>query len=180
MVQPFASDVGQNVPVGLPLVRNNIVELRMKPFETVYTVDHYYDGPRSGVADFRGKPHFYRSVYLDTNKWNPDEDRFELTPIPSEICALAIEDFLLWQRWQVAELAGTAPALSNSAERVLPADAARHAELRAILAPYLRTDLAHRVIARGDFRPGDKTGEHGGELSPLGSLIVRWTSLEGC
>jgi len=106
------------------------------PFEAVHTVDHYYDSPRSGVADFRGKP-----------------------------------------QWQVAEREGTAPALLGSAERVLPGDAARHAELRAILAPYLRTDLAHRIIARGDFR-SDKTGQHGGKSSPLGSLMVRWTPSE--
>jgi hypothetical protein len=120
-------------------------------FETVYTVEDYYDGPRSGVADFNGQPHFYRSVYLDTDQWDADEDRFELTPIRPEIRDLAVEDFALWQRWQVAELAGGAPPLAENAERVLPED------------------------ARGEFRAGDRVGLRPGEL---GSLAVRWTPVE--
>ena len=50
-------------------------------FETVHSVDEYYDGPRTGVADHEGVPHAYRSVYLDSTEWDPDEDRFELTPV---------------------------------------------------------------------------------------------------
>ena len=52
-------------------------------FEPVESVDDYYDGPRAGIANFRGQPHAYRSLYLDSSEWNPDEDRFELTPLKS-------------------------------------------------------------------------------------------------
>ena len=52
-----------------------------KNFEPVESVDDYYDGPRAGIANFRGQPHAYRSLYLDSSEWNPDEDRFELTPL---------------------------------------------------------------------------------------------------
>lgn len=49
-------------------------------FERVYTVHDYWDGPRSGFADFGGVPHAYRSLWLDDlDEWDPD--RFELSPI---------------------------------------------------------------------------------------------------
>jgi hypothetical protein len=50
-------------------------------FEAVHSVDEYYDGPRTGIADYHGRPHVYRSVYLDHVEWNADEDRFELAPV---------------------------------------------------------------------------------------------------
>lgn len=31
-------------------------------FERVYTIDEWRAGPRAGVANFAGAPHFYRSV----------------------------------------------------------------------------------------------------------------------
>jgi hypothetical protein len=53
------------------------------PFETVHSVDDYYDGPRVGVADFHGKPHHFRSVawiHKDT-EWDSEDERFELIPV---------------------------------------------------------------------------------------------------
>ena len=48
-------------------------------YEPVHTVDEYYDGPRIGTADYGGRVHAYRSLYLDSATWDADEDRFELT-----------------------------------------------------------------------------------------------------
>ena len=145
-------------------------------FEQVHTVHDYYDGPRSGVADFNGRPVFYRSMYLDTPTWNPDEDRFELSPITPAALKLAIEDSQLWQRWQKAELAGTAPKLLEGAERVLPADAARHAELMILLDPMLRIDPAHRILVTGEFRV-EMRGQQSAGI--LGDLVVSWTPTDG-
>jgi hypothetical protein len=36
-----------------------------RPFEKVYTMTDYYDGPRRGIADFDGRPHFYDSEWDD-------------------------------------------------------------------------------------------------------------------
>ena len=147
-----------------------------RPFEQVHTVHDFYDGPRSGVADFNGEPAFYRSIHLDSPTWNLDEDRFELSPIPPAALVLAIEDFRLWQRWQAAELAGTAPILADGAERVLPADAARHAELMILLEPVLRIDPAHRILVTGEFRADMRGQPSGGALS---DLVVCWTPIDG-
>jgi hypothetical protein len=140
-------------------------------FETVYTVDDYYDGPRGGVADFDGRPHYYQSLFFD-EPLDSDENRFELSPISADTRDLAIEAFLLWQRWQVASFAGLAPALSDEdAPRVLPEDRARYEQLSSALAPQLRIDPAKRLVLRGEFAGRSPAGR------PLSGLTVRWTAV---
>jgi hypothetical protein len=56
-------------------------------FERVHTVDDWYDGARGGAADYHRQPHAYRSLYLDSGTWDPDEDRFELREINAEVLA---------------------------------------------------------------------------------------------
>jgi len=36
-------------------------------FEKVHTMTDYYDGPRKGIADFAGQPHFFESGLNDDN-----------------------------------------------------------------------------------------------------------------
>jgi hypothetical protein len=58
-------------------------------FEAVHTVADYSDSPRSGIADFRGRPHAYRSLWD-----NSEDDRsgaFLLQPIDDETFRLAME-----------------------------------------------------------------------------------------
>src|SRR5262245_43698315 len=43
-------------------------------WEAVHTIDDWYDGPRGGVADFRGAPHYYRTVFLDPGYLDPEGD----------------------------------------------------------------------------------------------------------
>ena len=52
-------------------------------FERVYTIDEWRAGPRAGVANFAGAPHFYRSVKQPRR--GVREDRFELTPLSPEL-----------------------------------------------------------------------------------------------
>ena len=68
-------------------------------FERVYTIDEWRAGPRAGVANFAGAPHFYRSVGQGSNAWSPDEDRFELTPLSPELLAMILEADALFHRW---------------------------------------------------------------------------------
>jgi len=120
-------------------------------FEPVYTVDDYYDGPKSGVANYGGQPHFYRSLALDTEEWNPDDDLFELSPISSEVRDLAVEDFRLCQRWQRSAIAGSIPTLLDSTARVLPEDLPRHQAIIEILKPHLYINPLQRILVRGQF-----------------------------
>jgi len=54
-------------------------------WESVRQLVEYYDGPRIGIADFRGRPHRFVALSWGPEGpetgWTPDEDRFELTPV---------------------------------------------------------------------------------------------------
>lgn len=68
-------------------------------FERVYTIDEWRAGPRAGVANFAGVPHFYRSVGPESDAWAPDEDRFELIPLTAELLEMLLEADSLLRRW---------------------------------------------------------------------------------
>lgn len=54
-------------------------------FELVHEVDDYYDGPRTGLADYRGVRYRFRSLVWPVGEsWNPEEERFELRPETGE------------------------------------------------------------------------------------------------
>lgn len=140
--------------------------------ELVHTVEDYYDGPRTGIADFRGHPHCYRSLYLDSPEWNAAEDRFELSPVTAKVRDLAVEQFHLWQRWQAASLEHRIDLIGEG-PRVLPEDLGRYRELEAALAPHRRAAPELLLLARGIFsNSGDGT-------VPLAGLRVQWTLIEG-
>ena len=124
-------------------------------WEPVHTMDDWYDGPRGGVADFGGSPHYYRSVYLDTPKWNPDEDRFELTPLAADTFRAALELQAIWERWHHAHKAATAPDDPDD-ERVLPADRSRRDELERVLAAGRAGNASLAVLVCGEFELGCK------------------------
>lgn len=126
----------------------------------------FYDGPRGGVADFRGAPHVYASEFDDhSDGYRAD---FLLGPISEDALALALEDWAIWLRWENAFYAGqttldTHPALSE--------DRARSAELARTLKQVLVMNEALAFRACGEFKPI--------ELAPVGyrgwvPLQVRW------
>ena len=117
-------------------------------FEEVFTVTDFYDGPRQGIANFKGKPHFYDCIFDDARQGY--SDCYRLTPIPSHIFELAMEDWAIWERWQTTFHAGKTTRDSHPA---LPQDRTRHEEIRGVLDSALRTDDANCVIQIGAFEP---------------------------
>ena len=76
-------------------------------FERVYTIDEWCAGPRAGVANFAGVPHFYRSVMPDSDAWAPGEDRFELIPLTPELLEMLLEADSLFRRWHPGPRTGS-------------------------------------------------------------------------
>src|SRR5258708_2878617 len=92
-------------------------------YERVFTVSDYYDGPRQGIADFHGKPHFYECIF---DKVKVDySDLFRLTPLNAETFNLAMEDWDIWR--EDAYYAGKVDVDTHPA---LPQDAIWHEELK--------------------------------------------------
>ena len=137
--------------------------------ERVYTIDDWYDGARQGVADYRGRPHAYRSLYLDSATWDPDEDRFELVPASDEMRDLMIERDALFQRWEAAFREGRTPQPGENDLPVLPEDRTRYVKLQERIAAALEC-AGPRFVVRGRF-------EYGAEHGPA-RASVRWRPLD--
>ena len=136
-------------------------------YERVHTVVDYYDGPRKGVADFQGQPHLYECVF-DESKGNYSES-FLLTPLDAECFRFALEDWAIWQRWELAYYTGKADLSTHPA---LPHESERHQELQRILERALVADPTKAVTRIGHFEA------LGGEPLPKGvlrPLQVKWT-----
>jgi len=116
-------------------------------FEHVYTIDEWRAGPRAGVANFAGVPHYYRSVTPGSDAWSPDEDRFELIPLSAELFDTILEASALFSRWHPG------PRTSNHSARdgSRPAEeGARYEELERQIADALAMRLPIAIM-RGHF-----------------------------
>jgi|SRR5271170_2680241 len=102
---------------------------KLKPgYEIVYTVTDYYVGPRGGIVSYQGKPHVYECIF-DESKDSYSE-LFRLAPIDEETFKLALEDWAIWQRWELAYYSGQTDIGTHPA---LPHEARSHAELKEFL-----------------------------------------------
>ncbi len=73
-------------------------------FEPVHTVWDYYDGPRTGLADYRGRPHhFVCNFDADADDYS---DVFTLSPVDDETFVLALKAWAIWREWETAFHAG--------------------------------------------------------------------------
>ncbi len=136
------------------------------PYETVHVVEDWYDGPREGFANYQNKPHHYRPLHLDTSDYdayNPDEDRFELTPVSEQAIEWATASHQLWLRWNDAYRAGTLVQDANDL-RVLPEDRVQDQHLRDLLEQHRNERAVLAFIVRGKFE--------------LGCYRVQWYSLD--
>jgi hypothetical protein len=116
-------------------------------WERIFTVNDYYDGPRRGVADFRGRPHVYESQFSDAE----DEytDRFLLMEIDPELFQLVLEDWTIWLRWHAAYQRGD---VSIDTHPALPDDRKRHEELEQLVGSRLRAEPSKSTVMGAEFR----------------------------
>lgn len=135
-------------------------------FEVIHTLPDWYDGPRGGIADYRGQPHLFASEWADLA--NNYADTYLLSPVDPETFALAVEDWAIWRRWETAFHLGE---VSQDTHPALPADRARHVELARLLAGRLAVDPVRAVRKLAEFRPRADPGWSGLGWAPL---EVRW------
>lgn len=75
-------------------------------FEAVHTVWDYFDGPRTGLADYRGLPHYFVCQF-DTAA-DDYSDLFTLALVDDETLALALKQWAIWRKWEAAFHTGAA------------------------------------------------------------------------
>jgi hypothetical protein len=145
-------------------------------FETVYTVPSYYDGPRTGIADYHGKPHLFQSEFRDFRTGldgePPDDDAFLLMPIDQAVFELALEDGEIWRRWEMAASLGIASIDTHPA---LPEEQSGHREIQRLLEGRLDVDPAKSVRKGAEFRVRNDPAWSGHGIRPL---EVRWFDLK--
>ncbi len=140
---------------------------QLKPgYERVFTVTGYYDGPREGIANLHGAPHVYECLFDEAK--SEFSDQFLLTPIDTETFQLAIEDWNIWRRWELAFKTGKADMSTHPA---LPHEAMRHAELKQILDRTLLTNPEKALMKIGQF---ESLGEQNLPIGVLSALQVKW------
>ena len=137
-------------------------------FETVHTVLDYYDGPRSGIADYHGRPHAYAAAFPDAPSGAQDYFEFLLQPVDKETFDLAMEDWAIWCRWERAFHSGRTRQETHPA---LPEDRPRHQELEELLSARLQVAPDRALRARGLFTVR-KPAEPG--LTSSAELVVQW------
>ena len=134
--------------------------------ETVYTTTGYYDGIRSGIADYLGAPHAFESLFDDSEDGSSG---FLLQPVDEETFQLALEDWAIWARWERAFYAGLT---SQDTHPALPEDRARHTELAELLHRRLTPVPETAIRVRGRFEV-----RHSGQARIMSSwqYVVYWT-----
>jgi len=111
------------------------------------TIWDYYDGVRSGIAEYSGTPHHYDCEW-DEGK-DDYSDTFVLSPVDGETLSLALEQWEIWREWEHKFHQG---AVSQSTHPALPGQHERYVELQAILDKRLSDTLPSKR-ARAIFRP---------------------------
>ena len=115
-------------------------------FERVHTIWDYYDGPREGLADFLGQPHYYKNTWDEAaDDWSPS---YELVPIDEETLQLAMEQWAIWLAWNEQFHAGQVPVESHPGNG---GKIARYDELEVILEARIPTPGPDVVTAEGKF-----------------------------
>lgn len=140
----------------------------LKPgYESVFTVMDYCDGPRTGIANYQGKPHLYECVFDEAK--DDYSELFRLTPLDSETFRLAMEDWEIWRRWLIAFYERKADISTHPA---LPHESGRHAELKGILDEVLVADPRKAITRVGRF---EVLQEPSLPINVIRRLQVKWS-----
>jgi hypothetical protein len=135
--------------------------------DLVYSFD-WYDGPRSGVADYDGRPHYFESQWADID--HIDKDWFKLSPISQEVFELELERERLWRKYAEASTIGI---VGPEHHPFLPADRPRGEELLQLLKKALTIGEEQHLIGRAEFVSIDEQTRQ----TTGAEMIVKWKIL---
>ncbi|QQP99990.1 hypothetical protein [Lysobacter enzymogenes] len=73
-------------------------------YEPIHMTWDYWDGPRTGIADCEGRPHYFSCLFDPQQE--EYRDLFAVTPIDAETWDWAQQHWAIWQRWEAEVNAG--------------------------------------------------------------------------
>ena len=118
-------------------------------FERVYVELEWYDGPRAGLADVNGKPHYFQGYDYD----HADEaDEYRVWPASDVAVEWEREQWAIFIRWHERSEAGTAGPGTQPGHGGIDA---RYDELDLLLAPFRQVpDEARWLVGELRFDAG--------------------------
>ncbi|MFD8019550.1 hypothetical protein ACFV6G_03895 [Streptomyces lavendulae] len=118
-------------------------------FERVYAELEWYDGPRVGLADVNGKPHYFQNHDYD----HADEaDVYQVWPASEAVVELEREQWAIFARWNERREAGEVGPESHPGHGGIDA---RYDELELLLVPHHQApDSARRLVGELRFVAG--------------------------
>ena len=114
--------------------------------ERVYAVWDYYDGIRSGIADYLGNPHHFEQDW-SCSDWQEDFPTFQLKPITEAVFADAVEQSEIFCRWEEKFHRGEVPRDSHPR---MPGQNAKYQELEERLQAAI-IEIVPSARAKGKF-----------------------------
>jgi hypothetical protein len=118
-------------------------------FERVYAELEWYDGPRVGLADIGGKPHYFDGYgqYL-----GDEADEYRVWPASEAAVQWEREQWAIFARWNQRREDGTVTPESHPGHGGIDA---RYDELTLLLAPHRQVpDDARRLVGEMRFTAG--------------------------
>ena len=103
-----------------------------------------YDGVRTGLADFKGSPCYFSSVFEEEYT-----DKFEVSPINEEFLALATEQWEIYRDWEMLYHSGKEKLSNHPGHGGI---SQRYDELENTLKGQLSTLNPHSELYRPEFR----------------------------
>ncbi|NOU82663.1 hypothetical protein GC101_27760 [Paenibacillus sp. LMG 31459] len=139
---------------------------REKPadaFQSVYFITDWWDGPKSGFADFNGTVHCFERVF---DKVNDDwSDLYLLRPVSTEEYSLQIESYKLFLDW-INDKSSTRPHPSSDK------DNKRYHEVEQLLAEFEHQFYIEKYI--GEFISiSNNDKEYGNKINDF-NYKVQW------
>lgn len=122
-------------------------------FEAVYVELDWYDGPRAGLADVHGVPHYFRAVNDYSRPGEPD-DEYVVWPASRPALDAEREQWRIFVAWNTRHKDGCASAASHPGNGGIDA---RYDELTAFLEPHRVTPQDARPLA-AEWRPDPPPG----------------------
>jgi hypothetical protein len=134
-------------------------------FEFVYLIDDWWDGPKSGMADFKGIPHYFERIFDEKkDDWS---ENYRIRKITEEEQSLLIERTQLFQEWIEESKMNNKPHLLEE-----------HLRYKVIneLLKEIRCDF-YQDIFFGSFIPIKSDKNNDQKLSPYTQYQVKWIRL---